>query len=85
MTIGERIADIRKTSHLSQEAFGDSLGVTRQAISKWESDGSIPDVDKLILISKTYNVSVGWILGIEDKTESEEFSDKQLELVKEIV
>lgn len=85
MTIGERIADIRKTSHLSQEAFGDSLGVTRQAISKWESDGSIPDVDKLILISKTYSVSVGWILGIEDKTELEEFSDKQLELVKEIV
>lgn len=85
MTIGERITEIRKNSHLSQEAFGESLGVTRQAISKWESDSSIPDVDKLILISKTYNVSVGWILGVEDQTASEDFSEKQLELVKEIV
>jgi len=85
MTIGERIAEIRKNSHLSQEAFGESLGVTRQAISKWESDVSIPDVDKLILISKTYNVTVGWILGIEDKTSNEEFSEAQLELVREIV
>ena len=85
MTIGECIAEIRKESHLSQEAFGESLGVTRQAISKWESNVSIPDVDKLILISKTYNVTVGWILGIEDKTPNEEFTESQLELVREIV
>lgn len=85
MTIGERIAEIRKEAHLSQEAFGESLGVSRQAISKWESDVSIPDVDKLILISKTYNVTVGWILGIEDKTSNEAFTESQLELVREIV
>ena len=48
MTIGERIAQIRKERGLSQEAFGESLGVTRQSISKWESNTSIPDVDKFI-------------------------------------
>lgn len=85
MTIGERIAEIRKNAHLSQEAFGESLGVTRQAISKWESDGSIPDVDKLILIGKTYNIPVGWILGIEEKNSTEEFTEAQMELIREIV
>ena len=50
MTIGERIAQIRKERGLSQEAFGESLGVTRQSISKWESNASIPDVDKLLRI-----------------------------------
>lgn len=65
MTIGERIAWIRREHGLSQEAFGESLGVSRQAISKWEADSSIPDVDKLIALSRNYHVSVGYILGLE--------------------
>ena len=86
MTIGQRISKIRKDNNLSQEGFGDVLGVSRQAISKWESDSSIPDVEKLILISKTYNVSVGWILGIEEqpKSESGELSQNQLYMAQEI-
>jgi len=67
MSIGTRIMEIRKKNNLSQEAFGDTLGVSRQAISKWEMDASIPDVEKLILLSQTYGVSVGYILGIEEK------------------
>ena len=63
MTIGERIADIRKTSHLSQEAFGDSLGVTRQAISKWESGRGYPNIDSLKAIAKFYGVSVDELLS----------------------
>ena len=65
MVIGKRIAQIRKSALLSQEAFGESLGVSRQAISKWESGASIPDVEKLIQMSKMYNAPVGWILGVE--------------------
>ena len=66
MTIGERIAKIRKENNLSQEAFGEALGVTRQAISKWEADANIPDVDKLMTMSRLYGVSVGYILGMEE-------------------
>ncbi len=66
MTIGERITRVRKEHGLSQEAFGETLGVSRQAISKWESDSCILDVDKLIALSRIYHVSVGYILGMEE-------------------
>lgn len=85
MDIGQRIAEIRKEARLSQEAFGEALGVSRQAISKWESGVSIPDVEKLILLSKLYGTPVGWILGVEEKRENGELSTAQLEMVREIV
>ena len=92
MTIGQRIATIRKDNQLSQEAFGEQLGVSRQAISKWESDASIPDVEKLILLSRTYGVSINWILGIEETapiSNSEEpplppLNQEQLDMVQAI-
>ena len=88
MTIGERIAQIRKERGLSQEAFGESLGVTRQSISKWESNTSIPDVDKLLAINKLYKVSIGWILG-EDvpptQEKEQELTEEQLLMVEKIV
>lgn len=65
MTIGQRIADQRKKLGLSQEALGERLGVSRQAISKWESDTSVPEIDNLIVLSKLFSVSVGWLLGVE--------------------
>ena len=71
MTIGQRIAWIRKEHGLSQEAFGETFGVSRQAISKWESDSCIPDVDKLIALSRTYHVSVGWLLGVEEEKQEQ--------------
>lgn len=71
MTIGQRIAEERKKLGLSQEALGEKLGVSRQAISKWESDASVPEIDKLIVLSKLFNVSVGWLLGVEDSAAAE--------------
>ena len=85
MTIGERITQIRKEQGLSQEAFGDTLGVSRQSISKWEADQNIPDVDKLIAISKKYGVSVGWLLGTEEeRSAAGELTDEQLRMVEKI-
>ena len=52
MTMGQRIAEQRKKLGISQEGLGEKLEVSRQAVSKWESDGAIPDVDKLIAMSK---------------------------------
>ena len=86
MTIGKRIAIIRKENNLSQEAFGASINVTRQSISKWEADLSIPEVDKCIEISKKYNVSIEWLLGVrENKEDSKALTEEQYLTIEEIV
>lgn len=88
MTMGQRIAQRRKLLNLSQEAFGEKMGVSRQAISKWEADGAVPEIDKLIAMSKLFGVTVGWLLGTENGEEparAEEFSEAQLKMVEEIV
>ena len=87
MTMGRRIAEQRKRIGLSQEALGEKMGVSRQAISKWEADGAVPEIDKLIALSKLYGVSVGWLLGVEEQPEkqSDELTESQLKMVEEIV
>lgn len=68
MTIGQRIAELRKKHNLSQEALGEELGVSRQSVSKWESDAALPEIDKLIALSKRFGVTVGYLLGVEEET-----------------
>ena len=88
MTIGQRIASRRKLANLSQESLGEQLGVSRQSISKWESDAGLPDIDNLIALSKIFKVSVGWILGTEKDPNfdpSTGLSDAQLRMVEKIV
>jgi len=88
MTMGQRIADGRKKLGLSQEALGERMGVSRQAISKWEADGAVPEIDKLIALSKLFGVTVGWLLGVEDAQEQQSadpFTDEQLKLLEQIV
>ena len=68
MTIGQRIAQKRKELGLSQEALGEQLNVSRQSIYKWESDAALPEIDKLIALSRLFGVSVGWLLGVEEDT-----------------
>ena len=64
MTLGQRIQELRKQNNLSQEALGEKLGVSRQAISRWEMDGAVPEVDKLIAMSKLFGVSLDELLGL---------------------
>ncbi|MDY5612830.1 helix-turn-helix domain-containing protein [Dysosmobacter sp.] len=92
MSIGQRISQKRKELGLSQEALGDRLGVSRQSIYKWESDSALPEVEKLIALSKLFGVSVGWLLGVEgavpEQTSGEapgELTEQQLKMVEEIV
>lgn len=87
MTMGQRIAEQRKKLGLSQEALGEKVGVSRQAISKWESDGAVPEIDKLISLSRLFSVSVGWLLGVEENApqHSDELTEAQLKMVEEIV
>lgn len=88
ITLGQRIAEQRKRLNLSQEAFGEKMGVSRQAISKWEADGAVPEIDKLIAMSRLFGVSVGWLLGLEEDRQpprEETFSEKQLEILEELL
>ena len=90
MTIGQRIAQKRKELGLSQEGLGKQLGVSRQAIYKWECDASLPEIDKLITLSRIFSVPVGWLLGVEEEPAPAEASpgeltEQQLAMVQEIV
>lgn len=85
-TLGQRIAERRKLLALSQEAFGDKMGVSRQAISKWEADAATPEIEKLIAMSKLFDVSVGWLLGTEEdpSPKAESFSEAQIRAIEQI-
>lgn len=66
MTLGQRIQELRKQRGMSQERLGDALGVSRQAVSKWEGDNGIPELDTLIAMSRLFGVTVGQLLGVEE-------------------
>ena len=83
MTVGERIAQKRKELGLSQEGLGERLGVSRQAIYKWESNASLPEIDKLVALSRIFSVTVGWLLGVEEPPEGQEESSPAGELTEE--
>lgn len=78
MTLGERLFNMRKKSGLSQEQVAENLGVTRQTVSKWETDQTTPDFDKIIPISKLYNVSVNELFG-EDAVQGDDEKIKATE------
>ena len=58
MTLGEKITLLRKQHHLSQGDLAEQMKVSRQSVSKWETDVSIPDLDKLILMSNLFGVTI---------------------------
>lgn len=80
-SIGQRISQLRKEKSLSQEYIAEQIGVTRQAVSKWENDTSAPDTYNLIALAELFDVSVEYIatgkkeeppqvvLPVEQKTE----------------
>ena len=73
MTMADRIQALRKAKGISQEELADRLGVSRQAISKWESEQSSPDLDKIILLSDYFEVTTDYLLkGIEMQSDSPE-------------
>lgn len=66
MNIADRIQSLRKHKGISQEELADKIGVSRQAVSKWESEQSSPDIEKVILMSDYFDVTTDYLLkGIE--------------------
>lgn len=64
-TLGRRIARLRLEHGMTQERLAGELGVTAQAVSKWENDLSAPDISLLPTLAKTFGVSVDQLLGVE--------------------
>lgn len=69
MSLGQRLYDLRKTTGLSQEKAAEQLGVTRQTVSKWETDQTTPDFDKIIPICNLYNVTTAELFGEEKEND----------------
>lgn len=83
MNIADRIQDLRKSKGISQEELADKVGVSRQAVSKWESEQSTPDLEKIIIMSDYFGVTTDYILkGIEPVSDKEQ---KSKEVVSKVL
>jgi len=70
MTTGEKIYTLRKNAQITQEEFAEQLEVSRQAVSKWESDQSYPETDKIIKIAQMFGVTCDYLLNDGPRYES---------------
>lgn len=66
MKLNEKIHHCRRKAGLSQEALAERIGVSRQAISKWETGEASPEISKLPLLAKAFGVTADWLLSEED-------------------
>ncbi len=65
--IANRLVNLRKENGLSQEQLAEKIGVSRQAVSKWERSEASPDTDNIILLARLYNISLDELLRTEDE------------------
>lgn len=70
MTLGDKLSKLRKENNYTQEQLADFLGVSRQAISKWESNITYPETDKLIRMSELFNCSLDYLLKDSEKSDN---------------
>ena len=63
MNLSGKILYCRKKAGLSQEALAEKLGVSRQAVSKWETGDAVPELSKLVLLAKAFDVTTDWLLS----------------------
>ncbi len=68
MTFAERLKEIRRQAGMSQEQLAEKIGVSRQAVTKWETAGGIPDIENMMTLSALFDISVDELLG-NQKTE----------------
>lgn len=76
MTLGEKLAKLRKENNYTQEGLAEVLGVSRQAISKWESDTAYPETDTLIRLGELYECSMDYLLKNEIETPEKSAPEK---------
>jgi len=89
MELGEKISSLRKSNGMTQAELGEKLGVTYQAVSKWERNESLPDFDMMLKLSKLYGVSIAYFeeenSADTDSTEQAQSTDEQKQNFDDIV
>ena len=70
MTLGDKLSKLRKENNYTQEQLAGVLGVSRQSVSKWESNLAYPETDKLIRMSEMFHCSLDYLLKGEEETDS---------------
>ena len=89
MTLGEKLSKLRKEYNYTQEQLADILGVSRQSISKWESDIAYPETDKLIELGKLFDCSMDYLLKEEitekDGVQTSGFTEKVEEIRRKVM
>lgn len=87
MIFADKLINLRKKAAMSQEELADKLGVSRQSVSKWEGAQSVPDINKIIELSKIFGVSTDYLLKdeieIEENVPVEEKTDKKIVSLEE--
>lgn len=72
MILADKIINLRKKSGMSQEELAEKMNVSRQAVSKWESSQSVPDLERILQLGKLFGVTTDYLL--KDEMEDEEFT-----------
>ncbi len=74
MIFGEKLKLLRSEKHLTQEELAEKLSVSRQAVSKWESGAGYPETEKMMVLSKMFNVSLDYLLLDDEYVEEQKES-----------
>ena len=77
MTLGDKLSKLRKENNYTQEQLASVLGVSRQSISKWESNIAYPETDKLIRISELFNCTLDYLLKDAEETSNSKQTNEQ--------
>lgn len=80
MTTGEKLSLLRKKMKMTQDELAETLGVSRQSVSRWEVDVAFPETDKLIKLSKLFNCSIDFLLN-ESMEESSAYWESKPEVM----
>lgn len=87
MTLNEKIYELRKNAGYSQETLAEKTGVSRQSVSKWETGESVPEIDKIVALSKIFSVTTDYLLNddySEEVTEEEKAAFSEIKEIEEI-
>lgn len=85
MNLGEKLFELRKAKSLTQDEVAEKLNVTRQTVSKWETNQSTPDFDKIIPISELFEIGVEELLTGKAKEEKEEKEEEKEEIKEKVL
>lgn len=76
MVLADKIISLRKKNGWSQEELADKMNISRQAVSKWESAQTLPDLEKILQLSSLFDVTTDYLL--KDEIENEDFTGNSL-------